>query len=117
MSRVAQADSSAQSELVHRLMGRVYRTTASLLRSRSDADDATQMSLLEIMKSAGTYRGQSSLETWADRSFSGRKSTKPLEEMHRPADQFVRAHPRSVGVLVILGSIYVLANLGYALLR
>ena len=57
------------------------------------------------------------LETWADRNFSGRKSTKPLEQMHRQADQFVRGHPRIVGVLVILGSAYVLANLGYALLR
>ncbi len=57
------------------------------------------------------------LESWADRSISGRKSTKPLEEMHRPADQFVRSHPRLVGILVSLGSAYILANLGYALLR
>ena len=57
------------------------------------------------------------LESWADRSYSGRKSTKPLEEMHHSADRFVRDHPRLVGVLVILGSAYVLANLGYALLR
>lgn len=58
-----------------------------------------------------------SLEAWADRSFSGRKYAKLLEVMHRPADRFVRAHPRLVGGLVILGSVYVLANLGYALLR
>ena len=57
------------------------------------------------------------LEVWADRSFSGRKSTKPLEEMHRPADHFTREHPRLVGALAILGSGYVLANLGYALLH
>jgi hypothetical protein len=58
-----------------------------------------------------------SLEAWADRRISARKSTKALEEMHTPADRFVRAHPQLVGVLVILGSLYVLANLGYALLR
>lgn len=57
------------------------------------------------------------LESWADRSFSGRKYAKLLEAMHRPADQFTRAHPRLVGVLVILGSLYVLANLGYAMLQ
>lgn len=58
-----------------------------------------------------------SLEAWADRRISVRKRTKPLEEMHLSADKFVRVHPRPVGVLVILGSLYVLVNLGYALLR
>jgi hypothetical protein len=57
------------------------------------------------------------LEAWADRSISGRKATKPLEEVHRPADRFTREHPRLVGALVVLGSLYVLLNLGYALLR
>ena len=57
------------------------------------------------------------LESWTDRSISGRKSTKTLEEMHGQVDQFVRRHPRFVGVLVFFGSIYVLVNLGYALLR
>jgi hypothetical protein len=57
------------------------------------------------------------LETWADRRISGRRSTKPLEEMRRPADQFVREHPKMIGGLVILGSAYVMVNLGYALLR
>ncbi len=58
-----------------------------------------------------------SLEAWADRRISARKSTKPLEEMHLSADKFARAHPRLVGILVILGSLYVIVNLGYALLR
>lgn len=57
------------------------------------------------------------LEAWADRSISGRQSTKPLEEMHRPADQFVRSHPRLVGILIVFGSAYILATLGYALRR
>jgi len=58
-----------------------------------------------------------SLESWADRRISARKSTKPLEEVHLSPDRFARAHPRLVGVLVVLGSLYVIANLGYALLR
>jgi hypothetical protein len=57
------------------------------------------------------------LEAWADRSISGRQATKPLEISRGSADQFVRAHPRMVGALVVLGSLYVLLNLGYALLR
>jgi hypothetical protein len=58
-----------------------------------------------------------SLESWADRRISARKSTKPLEEMHLSADKFAHAHPRLVGGLVIAGSLYVISNLGYALLR
>lgn len=57
------------------------------------------------------------LEAWADRSISGRQATKPLEQLHKPTDKFARAHPRIVGAFVTLGSIYVLVNLGYALLR
>jgi hypothetical protein len=57
------------------------------------------------------------LEAWADRNISGRQATKPLELPHRPGDAFVRAHPRTIGALVILGSLYVLLNLGFALLR
>jgi hypothetical protein len=58
-----------------------------------------------------------SLEAWADRRISERKAIKPLEKMRLSADQFLRRHPQAVGVLVILGSLYVLLNLGYVLLR
>jgi hypothetical protein len=58
-----------------------------------------------------------SLEAWADHRISERKATKPLEKMRMSADQFLRRHPQTVGALLILGSFYVLLNLGYALLR
>jgi hypothetical protein len=58
-----------------------------------------------------------SLEAWADRRISERKAVMPLEKMRMSADQFLRRHPKAMGVLVILGSLYVLLNLGYALLR
>lgn len=58
-----------------------------------------------------------SLEAWADRRISERRAIKPLEKMHLSTDRFVRAHPRLTGILVILGSLYVLINLGYAMLR
>lgn len=57
------------------------------------------------------------LEAWTDRWISARKATEPLDEMHLSADRFTRAHPRLVGVLVTLGSVYVLVNLGFVLLR
>ncbi|HEY6823288.1 MAG TPA: hypothetical protein VI195_02515 [Steroidobacteraceae bacterium] len=58
-----------------------------------------------------------SLEAWADRRISERKAVMPLEKMRMSADQFLRRHPKVVGGLVIAGSLYVLLNLGYALLR
>ena len=57
------------------------------------------------------------LEAWVDRRISGRKATKPLEEVRLPADRFARGHPRLIGVLVALGSLYVMVNLGFVLFR
>jgi hypothetical protein len=56
------------------------------------------------------------VEAWADRRISGRKATKPLEVMRNSTDHFTREHPRLVGVLMVLGSLYVLLNLGVAVL-
>lgn len=53
------------------------------------------------------------IETWADRRISTRKAGKPLEQMHYHADRFAREHPRFVGGLMLIGSAYVLANLGF----
>jgi hypothetical protein len=55
------------------------------------------------------------LEAWADRRISGRKATKPLEEVRLSTDQFVRTHPRVAGWLITLGSLYVMVNLGFVL--
>jgi RNA polymerase sigma-70 factor (ECF subfamily) len=66
-ARAAQADPAAQGALVQRLMGRVQRLSRALLRNAADASDASQASMVQILKSAGTYRGEGSLESWADR--------------------------------------------------
>jgi RNA polymerase sigma factor (sigma-70 family) len=67
MRRVAASDRHAQRVLAHRLAGRVQRIAQRLIRNRADADDASQQSLIEILRSAGTYRDISSIERWADR--------------------------------------------------
>jgi RNA polymerase sigma-70 factor (ECF subfamily) len=67
MSLAAAADPTAQRLIATRLMDRVQRLSRSLLQNNADASDASQASLLEILKSAGTFRGESSLERWADR--------------------------------------------------
>ena len=67
MSLVASSDAEAQRTLATRLYGRAGRLARSLLRSRADADDAAQAGMLEVLRSAKSYRGDSSVERWADR--------------------------------------------------
>ena len=57
------------------------------------------------------------LEAWGDRYYSSREATEALDVMHFQPDEFVRARPKTVGALVTLGSLYVLATLGVLLLR
>ena len=63
----AKAEPAAQRALVRRLMGRVERLSRALLRNAADAKDVSQNSMLQILNSAGTFRGEGSLESWADR--------------------------------------------------
>lgn len=67
MSLATMADPSAQHQLMARLSGRVRRIALAVLRNPTDAEDACQISLLEILRSAGGFRGESTLERWADR--------------------------------------------------
>ena len=67
MAEVAAGDSAAQRTLVRRLLRRIQRLCRALLRNQHDADDAVQLSVLEVLKSAKNYRGESSLERWSDR--------------------------------------------------
>ncbi|HKU40607.1 MAG TPA: sigma-70 family RNA polymerase sigma factor [Polyangiales bacterium] len=67
MKRVAAADKHAQRVLAHRLAARVRRISQRLLSNRADADDASQLALMEILRSAATYKEISTIERWADR--------------------------------------------------
>jgi RNA polymerase sigma-70 factor (ECF subfamily) len=67
MKLVAGGDAHAQRVLAHRLAPRVQRLARRLLRSPADADDAAQIALMEILRSAEGYREEASIERWADR--------------------------------------------------
>ena len=67
MKLVAGGDTHAQRVLAHRLAPRVRRLAQRLLRSAADADDASQVALMEILRSAESYREEASVERWADR--------------------------------------------------
>jgi RNA polymerase sigma-70 factor, ECF subfamily len=67
MVQVARGEPAAQRVLVRRLLRRIERVCRALLRNRVDAEDAAQLSVIEILKSARNFRGESSLERWSDR--------------------------------------------------
>lgn len=67
MRRAGSGDRDAQRVVAVRLMRRVQRLARTLLRDRDEAHDASQLSLLEILRSAHQFRGESELEGWADR--------------------------------------------------
>jgi RNA polymerase sigma-70 factor (ECF subfamily) len=66
VSLAAAGDPTAQHKLVQRLRHRVHAIALSSLGNLLDAEDTTQAILVEILRSAGTFRGDSLLG-WADR--------------------------------------------------
>jgi RNA polymerase sigma-70 factor (ECF subfamily) len=67
MAAVAANDSHAQRVVAQRLAPRVRKVAGLLCRNAADADDAAQAALIEILKSAGSFRVATSLERWAER--------------------------------------------------
>ncbi len=63
----AASDLRAQERLAARLVSRTRKLCISLLRNRVDAEDASQVALLEVIRSAPAFRGECRLECWADR--------------------------------------------------
>jgi RNA polymerase sigma factor (sigma-70 family) len=67
MARVARGDRDAQRQVARRLFRRVEGLCRAVLRDSEQALDARQLSILEILRSAHSFRGTSTLERWADR--------------------------------------------------
>jgi RNA polymerase sigma-70 factor (ECF subfamily) len=65
MEAVADEDRAARRELALRLLPRVRRTVRAVLGQHDDLDDAIQVCLMEVLRAAPGYRGDSSIETWA----------------------------------------------------
>ena len=64
---VHRGDTSASREVAERLFSRIRTTIHYLAAGDRDADDLVQQSLVAVLRSAGTFRGECSLERWADR--------------------------------------------------
>jgi len=63
----AAGDPAAQRAIVERLLERTRATVRYLAGDHPDADDLVQLGLIQVLESAPSFRGESSLETWADR--------------------------------------------------
>ncbi len=66
MQRVAAGNASAQGEFIQLIERRVRTVAMAVLGHTADAEDATQNILLELLRSAKTYRGDGLL-SWTDR--------------------------------------------------
>lgn len=60
-------DLRARQQLADRLFDRVRATVSYLAGGDPDKDDLVQLSLVEILRSAGSFRAEGNLEGWADR--------------------------------------------------
>ena len=67
LRRAASGDRDAQACVVTRMLPSVRRVARALLRRAADADDAAQLAMLAILRSAATYRGEADVEGWARR--------------------------------------------------
>ena len=81
----ARGDRAAQREIAERLLDRVRTTVTYLAPNHPDLNDLAQRSLLEILRSVGTFSGGSSLETWADRVAS-RTAMRLIKQKSRQAE-------------------------------
>lgn len=64
------------------LMDQVRRTVSYLSSPDKDADDLAQLALIQILKSAGSFRGECTLNYWADR-ITVRTSMKQFRKRQR----------------------------------
>jgi RNA polymerase sigma-70 factor (ECF subfamily) len=64
---VARGDKRACEEFARRLLPTVRRVTRGLLRGSDGANDAAQVALMDLLKSASNYTGLGALEAWAHR--------------------------------------------------
>jgi len=65
--KAAGGDTAAGTRMMERLLTHVLRTVSYLTGYGSDAEDLAQQAFIQILRSAGSFRGQTRLEYWADR--------------------------------------------------
>jgi RNA polymerase sigma-70 factor (ECF subfamily) len=67
IAAAARGDRVAASALLSELLPRTRNLVRFLLRSDTEVDDFTQNALIEVLRALASFRGESTLTTWADR--------------------------------------------------
>ena len=98
----ASGDPVAARRLADLLLDRVALTVRYLSGADSDADDYVQMAMMEILRSVGSFRGESSLETWAEK-IAVRTTMRHLKH-RRWRSQIVALDPAPDGVSLAVGA-------------
>src|SRR5712691_5166573 len=90
--RRAQADGrDALSALVQSQQTYVYSIAMSLMHNPADAADMTQEAFVRLMRSLGTYRGETKFTTWLYRLVTNicldglRRRGRPIDSLDEPA--------------------------------
>ena len=95
----SEMDKHARHDLVELLMDRVRKLSFYLSGRTWEPEDLAQTSLIEILNSAGNFRGESSLERWADRitvhtAYKQVKKSSRREELRarylKPSDEYIQ---------------------------
>lgn len=84
-------DREAQLQLVDRLLNQVRRTASYLAGGEDDADDLAQAAMIRILGAAAEYRGDCSLEYWAER-ITVHTCAKRFDKFRRRRQLFSRTH-------------------------
>ncbi len=95
--RAGLGDARAQAWLMRRVLPVVRRVARTFFGSAAEADDAAQICLMAILKAAGQFRGDASLDTWA-RRISVRTTLKyaKRERRLRPVAEESSSHQKVV---------------------
>src|SRR5205085_3876621 len=91
VQRAQAGDREALSELVQSQQTYVYSIAMSLMHNPADAADMTQEAFVRLMRSLGTYRGETKFTTWLYRLVTNicldglRRRGRPIESLDAPA--------------------------------
>ena len=91
----ADGDPGAQKDLVHSVISSIRKTLAYISSNPSDVDDLTQLALIQVLKSAKNFRGESALTYWADR-IAVRTAARQFEKRRRRENLRPRGRGSSV---------------------
>src|ERR1700716_2154948 len=87
VQRAQAGDRGAMSELVQSQQTYVYSIAMSLMHNPADAADMTQEAFIRLLRSLGTYRGETKFTTWLYRLVTNicldglRRRGRPVESL------------------------------------